>query len=85
MECKFNHAEFCTNSKCPMCGDYCPIPDDEGICRYEDRDEKVWMLSPKGCFRVALTNHITLNEDIIDFIWHDFEKLMSRMGYVGEE
>lgn len=85
MICKFNHDEFCINDQCPMCGDYCPVPDDDGVCRYEDREEEIWMLTPKGCFIAALTNHIVLDDDIIDFIWHDFEELMTRLGYVKEE
>ena len=85
MICRFNHDEFCANDQCPMCGDYCPVPDDDGVCRYEDREEEIWMLTPKGCFIAALTNHIVLDDDIIDFIWHDFEELMTRLGYVKEE
>ena len=85
MECKFNHDEFCTNDQCPMRGDYCPVPDDEGVCKYEDREEERWTLTPRGCFIAALTNHTYLDEDIIDLIWHDFEELMTRLGYVEEE
>ena len=37
MECIYNIDEFCTNDKCPACADFCPVPDSEGICKYEDR------------------------------------------------
>lgn len=36
-ECKWCYDEFCTNDKCPMRADYCPVPNDEGVCRYEER------------------------------------------------
>jgi hypothetical protein len=67
-----------------MCADYCPVPDVDGICKYEDRKEEIWRLTPKGCFVAALQNHIYLDEDVIDFIWKDFERLMTRLGYVEE-
>lgn len=47
MECKWNQDEFCTNSDCPMRGDYCPVPDIDGVCQYEDREEERYVLSPK--------------------------------------
>lgn len=30
--------EICCNDKCPMCADFCPVPYEPGVCRYEDRD-----------------------------------------------
>ena len=85
MECKYNQDEFCTNDQCPMCADYCPVPDVEGVCKYEDREEERWELTPKGCFVSALRYHINLDEDIIDFIWHDFVALMESHGFIQEE
>lgn len=85
MECIYNKDEFCTNDQCPMRGDYCPVPNDEGVCRYEEREEEIWKLSPQGCLTAALLEHIQLDEDIIDLIWHDFVDLMQRNGYVEEE
>lgn len=84
-ECIYNRDEFCTNDQCPMCADYCPVPDDEGVCRYEEREEDNWVLTPKGCFIAALTDYIKLDEDIIDFIWNEFAYLMKKHGYVEEE
>ena len=34
------YAEYegvCINADCPMCADYCPVPDIEGVCRFEER------------------------------------------------
>jgi hypothetical protein len=31
--------EICVNDDCPVCADYCPVPDTDGVCRYEDRKE----------------------------------------------
>ena len=26
-DCRYYYDEFCVNDKCPMCADYCPVPD----------------------------------------------------------
>lgn len=36
-DCKWCKDEICVNSDCPMCCDYCPVPDDPGVCRFEER------------------------------------------------
>lgn len=38
--CKYCYDEICVNADCPMCADYCPVPDIEGVCRYEERDKE---------------------------------------------
>lgn len=35
--CRFEMDEVCVNAACPMCADFCPVPDTPGVCRYEDR------------------------------------------------
>lgn len=42
-ECKYCVDEICVNADCPKCADYCPVPDDEEICRYEER------ITKEGC------------------------------------
>lgn len=39
MECKYEADNgICINPDCPMCCDYCPIPDDiPDVCKWEDR------------------------------------------------
>lgn len=37
MDCKYCKDEICVNADCPMCCDYCPVPDDPGVCRFEER------------------------------------------------
>ena len=39
-ECKYCVDEICVNADCPMRADYCPVPNDEGVCRYEERTPK---------------------------------------------
>lgn len=86
MECIYNEDEICTNDKCPMCADYCPVPDTEGICRYEEREEVKYELTPKGCLLAALLNNgIRLDDEMIELVWADFEEAMKRHGYVKEE
>lgn len=86
MECIYNQDEFCTNADCPMCADYCPVPDIDGVCQYEEREEVKYKLAPKGCFVVALLNNdIHLSDDIIDTIWDDFTTTMTELGYIQEE
>lgn len=36
-DCKWCQDEICVNADCPMCCDYCPVPDTEGVCRFEER------------------------------------------------
>lgn len=44
--CRWCHNEICVNDECPARGDYCPVPDISGLCRYEERHEmtvrKAW-------------------------------------------
>ena len=86
MECIYNINEFCTNDKCPMRGDYCPVPDTDGVCKYEARQEERWTLTPKGCFIAALdSNDVHIEDGYLDAVWKDFVALMSRCGYLKEE
>lgn len=39
-ECKYYVDEICINADCSKCADYCPVPNDEEICRYEERIPK---------------------------------------------
>ena len=36
-ECKYCKDEICVNADSLMRADYCPVPDDPGVCRYEER------------------------------------------------
>lgn len=36
--CQWCRYEFCTNADCPVRGDYCPVEDYPGVCRFESRD-----------------------------------------------
>ena len=36
-DCKYYYEEFCVNNKCPMCADYCPVPDTPDVCKWEER------------------------------------------------
>ena len=38
-DCKWMWDEFCVNSDCPMCADYCPVADFPGVCRFEERGD----------------------------------------------
>lgn len=39
-DCKCMQDEICVNADCPMYADYCPVPDTEGLCRFEDRGDE---------------------------------------------
>ena len=83
MVCKYYCDEFCTNDQCPMCADYCPVPDMEGVCKYEERiEDEIYVLTPKGCFIAALHDHLTISEEAMEAIWRDFSDLMYQFGYV---
>ena len=36
-ECKWMQDEVCVNADCPACADYCPVADNPGVCKYEER------------------------------------------------
>ena len=36
-KCKYCVGEICVNADCPIHSEYCPVPYDEGVCRYEER------------------------------------------------
>ena len=38
-QCKHNSDEICVNADCPLVADYCPVPDTENVCQWEDRGE----------------------------------------------
>ena len=39
-DCKYCQGdEVCVNYNCPMCCDFCPVPDIPGVCRFEEREE----------------------------------------------
>lgn len=85
MECKYNQDEFCTNDQCPMRGDYCPVPDIEGVCKYEDREEELLVLTPKGCLESAMISAgVLISRNAFEDLWHDFSTLMEKFGYVEE-
>lgn len=83
MVCKYYYSEFCTNDQCPMCADYCPVPDIEDVCKHEERveEDEAWVLTPEGCFAAVLHDHLTVSDDIIDVMWREFSDLMCQFGY----
>lgn len=90
MPCKHcdEFSGVCFNPDSPMRADECPVPDVEGVCKYEDREEEVLTLSPKGCALVALMDAKlvrTTDDPQIDVFWDSFSKLMEKFGYVKEE
>lgn len=83
MTCKYNQDEFCTNDQCPMCADYCPVPDIDGVCKYEECEEEVYQLTPKGCLASALYNvGVNLDGRTFNDVWDGFVKFMQNLGYI---
>ena len=37
--------EICVNADCPMRADYCPVPDIEGVCKYEEKRSRGAIIS----------------------------------------
>lgn len=50
--CKYmttwEHGGICTNADCPKCAEDCPVPDTEGVCRYEDREQEQKLIFVRG-------------------------------------
>lgn len=90
MECKFCdvYTGVCTNHECPMVADACPVQDMEGICKHEERVERLYKLTPKGCATAALMAAgliKTSSDPAVEAFWKDFAGLMERYGYIQEE
>ena len=85
MGCIYNKNDFCTNNQCPMCTYYCPVPNTEGVCKHEDREEDVYMLTPKCIFESVLLDYVELNNCLVDAIWEDFLYQMTIHGYIEIE
>ena len=90
MECKYcdDLTGICTNGDCPMCADACPVPDTEGICKYEQREERAHKLTPKGCASIALKDAKLVSsttDPAVDVFWGSFTHLMEKFGYVSQE
>ena len=84
MKCIYNRSGECTNLNC---GVYrCPLVGHEDMCKHFDENEEKFVLTPKGCFMVALSDSkVILSQDLVDEIWDNFCRYMKRMGYVEEE
>ncbi len=41
MKCAYENDKACSNVKCPMWANYCPVSDKPGICKFENRGDKV--------------------------------------------
>jgi hypothetical protein len=39
-ECKYCFDDMCVNDECPLCTDFCPVPDVPDMCKWEDRGEE---------------------------------------------
>ena len=39
-DCKYCLDEICVKADCPMVADYCPVPDTENVCKWEERIEE---------------------------------------------
>lgn len=61
-DCKYYKDEICVNADCPMRADYCPVPDNPGVCRYEKRD--------------AIENVSFMPDGIHELSKHQFEEEM---------
>ena len=81
MVCRYCENEICVNDLCPMCADYCPVPDTEGVCRFEFREE-VHKLTPKGCFKAALVGYLEVDDFVLDELFDKFYGLMLKNGYI---
>ena len=89
MNCKFcdDFTGICFNAECPMRGDCCPVPDTEGVCKFECREEESYELTPKSCAIAGLVAAGLIrseNAAAVDIFWAEFTLLMQKFGYIQE-
>lgn len=51
MSCKYCKDEFCVNDKCPYVADYCPVVQNDSICKFRkltDKEQAIENLKKAG-------------------------------------
>ena len=72
MECKYCKDEFCVNDSCPMRGDYCPVVDFPGVCKYETFEPlERFVKAQMGSYEVAL-REIQAGRKLTHWMWWIF-------------
>ena len=88
-KCKFcdDFTGVCYNTECPMLGDCCPVPEMDGVCKFECREAEIYVLTPKGCAISALQDAGLVQgpgDPAVDLFWNSFHSQMVQMGYAAE-
>jgi hypothetical protein len=88
-ECKFcdDFTGVCVNPECPMRGDCCPVPDTEGVCKFECREVEEFKMTPKGCAYSALQAAGLVqwpDDPAVEVFWNSFHSQMVQLGYAVE-
>ena len=86
MLCKYcdDYSGICFNPESPMRADACPVPDVEGVCKFEDREVEIYVMTPSGCATCALMDAElaeSIDDPRIEIFWERFTNLMERFGY----
>ena len=75
-ECKWNKDEICVNADCPMVADYCPVPNDPEVCRFEDRMDEEEIAEIK--WAIELIDDYVREPNSISAEWYKVLKLCRR-------
>ena len=78
MECEWCVDEICTNDKCPLCCDFCPVQNEPGVCRFEERGEPEPMTGNEYQRLAART--ISPGMGKADCVLHALSGMVSEMG-----
>ena len=72
MHCSYCKDEMCTNPECQMRGDYCPVPDTPGVCKYEklsdpliEATEKAYRNGAEAMRSAAIQKILELEKDCL--------------------
>ena len=81
MNCQYydNNFETCTNGDCPFCSDFCPVTENQEICRYSGLDETENML--RGC----LDNEEKDHREAIQSLAEENQELKKQLDEVTAE
>lgn len=71
MRCKYleEFNEICTNPDCPLVADCCPVPNEEGVCRFENRVA----MTKENKKRLIDANALTDNFSFLRKMWSGTE------------
>lgn len=78
MNCQYYDSNFetCKNGDCPYCADFCPVTENQEVCRYSDLDET------EIAYRESLDNEKQDSQEALQALAEENQELKKRLAEV---